>query len=157
MKLLITKNGIECVPLSFAMVLGVDIEEIYTYLGHNGTEIVIPEAEPPTCYRGFSPLEIIPFCWKLKYSATHFLLSNLTNYQGKEIQILPTTVAVNNIYHAMNDADGVILGLFGYKKAYHAVAWNSNERLIYDPIGEIYSINTLPISINHYFAITKRI
>lgn len=62
MKHLKNPNGWSCLPTSFAIALGVSVEDVLSIIGHDGSEITHPLLKEPQCRRGFHPQEMIKMC-----------------------------------------------------------------------------------------------
>jgi hypothetical protein len=123
MRLQLQPNRWSCLPTSFAIVLGVSVEEIFKIIGHDGGEILWPKLPNPECRRGFMPNEMIYATKKL----------------GKNVEFIPR-VCESNCHKVEIPNEwfldqlplntGVITGVTGRYKN-HAVAWNGH--LIIDP------------------------
>jgi hypothetical protein len=59
-----------CLPTAVAKATGTSVEEIYAFLGHDGSEKLWPELPEPYCFRAFHDREIADYCLSLGYSFT---------------------------------------------------------------------------------------
>jgi len=57
-----TPNEWSCLPTAVAMAIGVPLADLLEELGHDGSEVTHPNLDPPACYRGFHPQEMLEFC-----------------------------------------------------------------------------------------------
>ena len=56
-------NAWSCLPTAASILLGCRPEEIYIFLGHDGSEIKTPYLTPPHCFQGFTPDDIIHYAY----------------------------------------------------------------------------------------------
>jgi len=59
-------------PTALASVMNVAVEDIFDYLGHDGTEIIWPELPKPYCYRSFHIQEMCAYALMGNYAITTF-------------------------------------------------------------------------------------
>ena len=140
MKLIECKTN-QCVAASFAMVMGVDMNDLLDRLGHNGLDTVVEDVSPPACYRSFHPQEFIDLLIQDGYAATMIELDPHLRHGPKTVNHA-FFLGHNRFFQALLRGDGVIFGALkqadvGYQIG-HAVAWDATRSLIYDPRGYTY-------------------
>lgn len=156
MKLKLSETCVDCIPMSFAMCMDVHIDKIYRLIGHNGKKVIDPSEKEPFCYSGFHIHELIAAAWQLGFKVTEFNLQNyLKSEKGDIILAVPIQKAKDHMYNAMNKANGVLMGRMSYTRAPHAVAWDFQERQIFDPAGLVYDVEAHKIQIEVFYAITR--
>lgn len=137
---LITSDNHQCAAAAFAMVLGISLEEMLNLLGHNGLQKInnLPE---PYCFRGFHPAEFVD---TLLNKSLSVIIIELSPYMihGDQIEDHSKFLGVQRFYDSLRYGDGVILGSVG--PTGHAVAWDSQTRMIYDPRGYVYEFPYTP-------------
>jgi len=153
MQLIVQPNRWSCLPTSFAMALDCKVDELIEEIGHDGSEIIYPDASEPLNRRSFHtqelidcaikrfhavvPIEIIPVsCNDVKGE-----LYDVKFQEGNEIRIMKY----------LNRFDGVIVGRGIRSGLPHAVAWDSIDCAIKDPVGRCYRIDDFAVEI--FFAI----
>lgn len=57
-------NRWSCFPTAVAIVLGIEVDEIFKQLGHNGSEVCWPELDEPFCRRSFHQQEMVNVCFE---------------------------------------------------------------------------------------------
>lgn len=136
---LIESNANHCVPASFAMVLGVSMEDLFKALGHDGLDVILKDEEEPYCFRSFHPQEFVDYCLNLHYSMTMIEL-HPKMIHGKHVVDHSEFLGEDRFFRHMLIGNGVIFGAVpkGDDVVGHAVAWNRREKLIYDPRGRKY-------------------
>lgn len=141
MELITSPNAWSCLPASLAMVLKVPLTTVLYQLGHDGSEILWPGVPEPECRRSFSLTEITWCAFKMRmclvpvegdYSVIPEWDDNYEylNVKRKEFK-LPENFFIET---TLTKYDAILLGksLNGNS---HAVAWNHERQLIFDPIG----------------------
>ena len=126
------------------MVLDVSLVKIFSFLGHDGSEILYPEYEEPFNRRSFHPQELIDFCYSEQRSVITIEEYGLVG-DGKNCCITCKTPAQFKIEFSPERLqnyllleDGVLAGETDTGKR-HAVAWVDNR--IYDPNGTSYDLD----------------
>jgi len=61
-------NRWSCFPTAVAIVLGINVQEIFTYLGHDGSERCWKYLNEPFCRRSFHQQEMVNFCFIRGYA-----------------------------------------------------------------------------------------
>jgi len=135
---MIKTNNNQCVAASLAMVLGYSLDTTLELLGHDGLEIINPHMEPPNCYRSFHPQELVDVCDKQGHALVMVDLLCYMNHGGHIISHLEDQVETRKQYY-LSRYDSIIYGtLYNDSKKGHAVAWNYQQQLVYDPRGYTY-------------------
>ncbi len=155
MKLIRQPNSWSCTLAAAAMVFDSTIEELIKYIGHDGSEIIVPSLKPPGCYKGFHIQEIVD-------------VALLFNYALVPIEILPVQTPTGQHEFAIEKwglfssnqsrFDFYFTGerglLIGKAREYwHTVAFE--EGMIYDPNGTIYNIDDCKLQIQTLWITTK--
>lgn len=65
-------NRWSCLPTALAILLGVDVQEIFEFLGHDGSEIRWPSLPEPWCRRSFHPQEVSHYALTKGYALVPF-------------------------------------------------------------------------------------
>ena len=82
-------NKWSCLPTSFAIVLNCPVQEIFDYLGHDGSEIIWPENKDPFNRRAFHIQEMIDFAYFEKdFYVTPFEFYPQSEVEGSEVLYL---------------------------------------------------------------------
>lgn len=121
-------NRWSCVPTAFAMVINMDVAEMLDRIGHDGSEILYPDLEEPSCRRSFHPQECLQVLDSCGYAATP--LEALPILQMDATHWIELDRRKDFVNH-LATADGVFIG--EGRKLRHAVAWIGGE--VYDPSG----------------------
>jgi hypothetical protein len=137
-------NIVSCLPTSVAMCLGIPVEDVFNFLGHEGTELLDPSVPAPFCFRGFHEREMVDVC----YHYDHDFIKvdrqmQVWNGEGTPIHNISYPNQFANFWKYFEAGKSVIT-LNNPKP--HAVAHYGGCK-IYDPRGQIYhrteSINDL--------------
>ena len=123
-----------CLATSFAMVLGVDAQDLIDCIGSNPHEILWPQLEEPQCFRGHHIQELIDQCYLRGYSVTEIQAMPRFGALGcTETHLLfDQKQAMRRIQNRVSDNTCVITS------ETHAVACDG--KIIYDPKGTMYPI-----------------
>lgn len=115
----------------------VKLEDLLQLVGHDGSEVVNPEKEFPQNHRGFCLEEMIDPCMKLGWLPV--VLDSVHIYDFG---------AVHHHHHFQFhlEWDGVLFGL-GKAGRPHAVAYDLESGLIYDPNGSMYKSEEFDIGV----------
>ena len=131
MRLIKQPSRWSCLAASWAMVLDVNIDNLFEEIGHDGSEILYPGVKEPDCRRSFHPSEfLLPAltrnlgivqvelnpCWETPYGETDSVNHDEGNHRF--------------LKNWMEQFDGVITGKTPMG-LWHAVAWNKIK--ILDP------------------------
>jgi len=178
MRLLKQPNRWSCLPTAIAMLINKSVDDVIRAVGHDGSEIIWPELPEPNNRRSFHPQEMYPLIIENGYLVTVFdktpFLANspeqafmelgfgINNHEpydrltelyerlkGRMLEINQDLV----IDKFMEHCNGVLIGL-GVARTPHAVAWNADEGLIYDPNGTVVRRNVFIIE--KYMLLTRR-
>ena len=124
-------NNWSCLPLSICKILGINLERITKYLGHDGSEIIRPYLSDPHNRRGFHIQEMVEYC--------------LVNH-GIKIIVLEVKPQFSCGYEVktralefLDENEAVICGIVAGKN--HAVAWDGKR--ILDPNGTMYFLDKI--------------
>lgn len=133
-------NRWSCLPASFAMVLGVSLQEVVVWVGTDGSTIEWPELPEPKRRRGFHIQEMIDFAWIMKFSVTPFQAKpTIQSDPSVEIKTVQTIRSSElRVLHALQHnavVTGETAGGVG-----HAVAWDGERSQVYDPGNRILRI-----------------
>ena len=129
----IQPNRWSCLATSFAMVLDINVTDLYEEIGHDGSKIIWPGAKFPYDRRGFHIQELIECCLRRGRFVTPIeprpLLASPETGQQYEVKIGDAESRMS--YH-MQGQEGVLQGVINGGR--HAVAWDG-ERIL-DPSGK---------------------
>ena len=147
MKKLKQPNRASCLPTAFAAVLGVDTQDIFEHLGHDGTEWVWPDAQPPRCYRSFHIQEMYEYALTRNYAVTTLAPKYATLPPGQSEPYISTS---KNFEDYLCFYRCVLSGISEQGNA-HAVAWDGKKMM--DPsVGDFI---TGDFTINHIHIVSK--
>lgn len=123
MKGLIQPNGWSCLPTAFAMILQVEVDEIFNYLDHDGSEILWPNLGDPWGRRSFHIQEMINFALRHGYSVTTITPElGITSQHAEEVKMY-----TNDMFdHCTKFFNGVLTGEVKDGLP-HAIAWWGNK------------------------------
>lgn len=121
-----------CFLYASAMALDVPVDDIIKYTGHDGTKIWWPENTGAARYRGHHPQEILDFALD---NGMVFVMIERRIIAAPDERTAPRVVPSGLMIHAINMYDGVLYMPGG--TCVHAVAWDHQNRHIYDPRGYI--------------------
>jgi hypothetical protein len=146
-------NRWSCVVTSFAMALGIKVDDLIKSVGHDGSEIVSPD-QGPAGRRGFHVQECIEIAWLMGFAATEielFPVSQLVNGHTKMILFPPDAANLDGNWdrfrsHVLSSR-GVILGR-GPNHG-HAVAYENG--LVSDPGGTQYHFTQGACEQRHFY------
>lgn len=150
MELLLQPNGWSCTPTAFAMVCNTEPREIIEYVGHDGSEVLFPEVDPPKCYRGFHIQEMLDYCIENMFHPVIIQALPVNMPRGADedsaiiVEFSKWDDPAERIGHYLSCMRGVILGQTMDEKD-HAVAWCPTERLVFDPRGQKYDVREFSI------------
>lgn len=134
MKLIQQPNDWSCVACSFAMTFNVSLDVIVKIIGHDGSEFVFENVR-----RGFAPMEMIYVGSKLgKFVMPLHTDEELIYEQYTKVIKLPKP---KEWWQEMLIGNKAVLFLDKGKSYLHAVAYNPEDGLIYDPTGIKYPIS----------------
>ena len=132
MKLIKQPTSWSCLPTCLAMAIGCTLEEIFEFIGHDGSELRYPLEPAPFCFRAFHMREMVDFAYSRGYLysyipryAEHFIDSEGTiaqhpikdNWQRLMLYFKGQNVIVSGDYpspHAVLYSDGVIYDPKGF-------------------------------------------
>ncbi len=141
MELLLQPNVWSCLPTSFAMVIDKTPKDAFDYLGHDGSEILIPGFEDPVGRKGFHIQEMIAWCLSMHYYPVEVIAQPMTAYSEDRHSFYDNTKLLEE---QLDKRNGVLIG-FTEDQKYHAVAWDHESQLIFDPTGYRVPITTFAI------------
>ena len=124
-------NRWTCLPVSFAMVLDIPVQDIFNELGHNGSRILWPDLPEPMCRRGFHIQELIEIALRHGFAVTPFELSPVLQCEDKEYCFDERWTAFATV---VANSTGVLTG--SGVRTHHAVAYALGQ--IFDPDNGVY-------------------
>jgi hypothetical protein len=128
-------------PTAFAICLGIDVEDIFKWLGHDGSEIIYSDTPEPYCRRSFHPQELIDYCF-FEHDIHVMQIESevqLSNAHNESIYKVPLQKWRIRKYFKQHNVS-VLTGQVKDNRRWHAVA-RINE-VIYDPNGSKTQLNT---------------
>lgn len=129
-------NGWSCVPTSFAMVLGIPVSNLFSEIGHDGSEMIDGSE------KGFHIQECIYCAARRGYSVTPLQFKPVATPDGRSMRYYDFEKEIVNI---MRWSCGVITGIGLHSNQRHAVAWNAG--VAHDPNGLTYPLSDFE---NHF-------
>jgi hypothetical protein len=120
-------NRASCMLVSLAICMDTPYQELFTILGHDGTEVLWPEYPKPKCYRGFHECEI---SYLANAHGMQFTKYEKHLHLGHSIYTVKGVNTPYNFDFLVSEGIGVLLD------DKHAVACDHGK--IYDPNGYIY-------------------
>jgi hypothetical protein len=141
-------NSWSCLPTAFAMVIGMPVSEFIELVGHDGS------TEPWDGYKiGFHEQECIDIADSLGWYCTP-IQRYPTIIPCAVPPMEPVTIhfSIGNELRFANhlNTNGVFLGGILNTGIGHAVAWDSENQLIYDPRGMVFALKQCRER-NYYF------
>lgn len=132
------------------MVLRETPETLIGRIGHDGSEIIDPDATEPQGRRGFHIQEFVPIVFNKGLTLTPFELSPTRLVNGKVVNssIQDTIKRIKQARGRVSRSKGVIIGRT-LRGQHHAVAFENG--LIYDPDGWVYEFSLSACTDQHKF------
>jgi len=115
-------NG--CFPTAFAMILDVDVLDIFEWLGHDGSDVVCGKV------RGFHVQELIDYCMDTGSTVTPIEFCPCLDLGQEDLLIVYEKNGLDRINRYLNKYDGVLTGVYSDGRR-HAFAWYKGH--VYDP------------------------
>jgi len=154
MKLQVQPNAWSCFPTAFAIIADVPIQQVFKTLGTDGSNIVFPELPAPINRRGFGVNEVIGFMVAMHWSVTPLGLAYEQCSRDYPNSMYTYRLSMPFIRGLMDEYDGVITGHLpsGYG---HAVAWNHEERLAYNPRGSVEDLISSTLEMDIFYLCSR--
>ena len=121
-----------CLPTAVAMLMDVRVEEIFKYLGHDGSELWWPKLGEKFGRRAFHAQELVNYCFSKQVAMIHVSAELISTPDGEHIQ------AVSNPPFGtyLKYQNGVLCGTTEEGNP-HAIAYYGNKK--YCPTtGDVY-------------------
>ena len=134
-----------CLPVSFAMALGIAVEDIFEELGHDGSLIQWPDLPEPMCRRGFHIQEMIHIALRRGFAVTPFELAPVLAIYDKRYYFDAKWTAFAD---QVADSIGVLEGEGVHTR--HAVAYYYGQ--IFDPDNGVYPYSKDACEERHFYA-----
>lgn len=144
-----------CLPTAFSTVTGISLENLLDEIGHDGSEIIFPDAPDPLSRKAFHPQECLIAIYKIylknpQLQRRYFsCISNelvCHNPKTDDIYIHEYPQDIFNLF--LQNHNGVIIGEIHDKM--HAAAWDRIRQAALDPNGFIYPIHKYRIHHLYY-------
>lgn len=144
---LLKQDKPQCLLYAFAMVVDRTPEDLIHIIGHDGLEVLWPEASGDSKYRGFHHQEIVDSLVIMGWNV--MMVEALPNlgYKGKMKIIYTESELQGRMNTYLQAFDGVLTS------DTHAVAWDHSEQKCYDPNGYTYGIDNF--SVREFFIVTR--
>jgi hypothetical protein len=149
MKLIKQKNKWSCTLTSLAMLLNLPIESITNFLGHDGSEIIFLGLSDPMRRKGVTIQECIDIVMMFGYGLIPIEACPVQTPDGLHEYELPC--AEERFYGYLENNEGLIIGKV--KNHWHTCAWDGYN--VYDPCGDIYSIDKCKLEIQTFWLLTN--
>jgi hypothetical protein len=135
-----------CLPTSFGMILGLTPKEMFDAIGHDGSEIVWPNLDDPYKRRAFHPQECIIVCLQQLMFPVEIESESYVTLDDFDVEAVKLPYREHIFGEQLKLISGVLIGR-DIKDKPHAVAWNREEQMIYDPTGYKYNLSEFkPVS-----------
>jgi len=139
-----------CMPVSFAMAMGVSVTELLRGIGHDGSRLLFPNLPDPACRQGFHIQEFIRFALDNELAVTPVeVFPVLGSADGRQTH---TILYPNNNWKVFADviaaSRGVIEG--GGIRWGHMVAYDHGR--IYDPKQHVYDYSRVACEAHQFYA-----
>jgi hypothetical protein len=166
LKLIVQPNRCSCGLVSLAMLLDESLDNLILEIGHDGTEKVWPHLPEPLCYKGFHTQELLDVALTRGYALVQIDASpwGLSIESEKPNRIFTDEQEDSRMILHMEGVQGILIGEVE-GGARHACAWDG--KLVYDPRGHIYNVDTneviesqggrefYPIAIDQFLALYR--
>jgi hypothetical protein len=130
--MILNPNSWSCLPASFAMALGISLDEVFEEVGRGDT-VIWSDLPPPHCYEGFHPQQFFPLARRLGYAVMAVEPHpSIVNRRG-DVQYLSDKAEWQR---AITSGRGVVGGFT--PTCGHAVYLDRGT--IYDPRGRVYTV-----------------
>jgi hypothetical protein len=128
-------NGWSCLPTAFATAIRVPLNDVLTFVGHDGSEIIYDHLSDPDSRRGFHYQEMIKMCLKLGKAVTRIELAPRlklrdTSEEAHIVDIGGFEWFSTNMFHSRGVIDCRTAVGTGHAMAYQG---SGNSALICDP------------------------
>lgn len=125
------------------MILDLTPKDMFEAIGHDGSEIIWPDLNDPDCRRAFHIQECVRVAMDHMFTPIEIDADphSIVDCEGAT----PYRVDMGDwLLDNLSLVSGVLLGRI--EGRYHAVAWNSVEKMIYDPVGRKYPLDQFQVS-----------
>lgn len=150
MKLITQPNSWSCLATSFAMVAGTSVEDVDSFVPYDSSEILYPELPSNINRRGHGLNHMLHYMLVRGFAVTP-LIRNLTQGPAGYSEISTRfKLEPEVVLEFMKAYDGVLVGHLPTGTG-HAVAWNHQESLVYDPVGQMVDLSACPLRLETFF------
>jgi hypothetical protein len=118
----------------------VPLSTVLRIIGHDGSELIWPKYSEPYCRRGFAINEIVYAALNLGIALVDVSQSIKFHPYGEEDGSITIEANPNFESDMLLRYDAILLGE-SMNGVSHAVAWNFQRQLVYDPAGTRYPCN----------------
>ena len=155
MKLINQPNSWSCMAAAAAMVFDCEIEDVYTWADHNGSEVIHHGLTPPACFKGFHMQEIVDIGLLNGFSMMHIEAQPVQTPDGKHTHDITKWGLFKDceqrFEHYIDNNQGILIGKA--QKFWHAVAFDNG--MVYDPRGRIYNFIDCDLILESLWIVTK--
>lgn len=115
-----------CLTAAFAWVAGFDEAKVHHYLGHDGGQVIDPNAEDPAGRKGFHIQELTMLCLQLGSSLTPFQLVPQSLVNGRTVPVGRFDERIKIAGQNLKLSRGIVIAktTLGYD---HALGFNGGE------------------------------
>jgi hypothetical protein len=135
MQLQKSPNRWSCIPTATAIILDVPLSEVLRIVGYDGSKVLWPELPEPICRESFH-IEIMQYV-ALKCGMALVPFISKISYAPIPDSLVQHYDLSHHLLEVMNKYNALLLGRYIGSNNRHAVAWNAQERVIYDPAGRL--------------------
>lgn len=136
-------NVWSCLPTALAIVLGVPVQEIFDYLGHDGSQIFWPDLDDPWRRRSFHMQEMVDYCLSQNYALT--MVSpylGLASKDADDVKIIENKLMDHCTKYYNGILTGTVVGGLP-----HAIAWRGGVAI--DPASGLQLVTQIMIEKFH--------
>lgn len=130
--------------MAFANLLDSDVQEVFDFIGHDGSEIIWPLLPEPLCRRSFHIQEIL--VWAHRTHNAHFIGIERIPVLGVDDDHI-IAIDTMDLDDYLSNYSGVLCGTLNGNR--HAATWHGN--MIFDSSSGLkYDLYAMEIEIAHF-------
>ncbi len=146
-----------CAATAFAMVLGVDVQDVFKMTGHDGTRKLWPEVTDERTNRGGHHIqELIDLSYNLGFMTVPIdaypMFGHFTPSVLRKPPLWSEEKCLKRLEIYLKNNYGILWGTVGFNMG-HAVAWDGDK--VYDPRGSIIDMNKFEFNCATFYLMRK--
>lgn len=114
-------NNWSCLPTAFAIILDKPVQDVFDFLGHDGSEILWRDLPEPLCRRSFHIQEMYDYAIARDHMVMPIELMSGIQPANTCIPFILPGQRLHRVHGYLDNFDAVITGTFNGNR--HAVAW----------------------------------